>query len=409
MYKHRRVIVSVIAGLLALLMLGGIVLSAAAESSSTIKSRIEELKRQEKEISDQKAETKAQRQANESEIMDLVQQKNQIDQQIMLTQESIETKNDLIQEYNLLIAERQNELSDAIRERDNLSDRYRVRIRAMEENGKLTYWSILFQANSFADLLDRVEMINEIARSDERMIHQLQEAAQQIEAVRQELAAEKVEMEEARESLTVEQEELESQRAEADGLMTELMADHEAYAALEAKYEAERSELLAEIAEEQKKYQQAVAAEEAAAAASAASAVSGSGLSWPCAARGITSAFGGRVHPITHVYSSHSGIDINAAYGSPIYACASGTVTEATYSDVFGYHVRISHGNGFLTLYGHMTRYTVSAGQHVERGEVIGYVGNTGWSTAPHLHLTVYYYGTLVDPLNYLPSGWYYA
>ena len=444
MYKHRRLIVSVIAALLALLMVGGLVVNAFAESSSTIKSRIESLKREESEIAEQKAEAKAQREENESEILDLVGQKNQIDQQIKLTQDSIETKNELIREYSLLIAEKQNELGDAVQERNTLNDQYRVRIRAMEENGRLTYWSILFKANSFADLLDRVEMINEIARSDARMIEHLQQAAQQIEVARQELAAEKVELEEAKESLAAEEAELETQRAEADELMAELMSNHEEYAAAEQKYQAEQAALLAQIASEQTKYEEAVEAEERArreaeAAARAreeaaaareneasgggssggsgsgssggsySGAVSSYGFCWPCSARCITCPFGPRYHPITGVYSNHSGMDIGASYGSPIYACASGTVTAATYSTAYGYYVTINHGNGFSTLYGHMTRYTVSAGDYVTQGEIIGYVGSTGWSTGPHLHLTMYYGGSLVDPLDYLPAGGYFV
>ena len=441
MYKHRRLIVSIIAGLLALLLVGGLILNAFAESSGAIKSRIESLKREEEEIAAEKKEVAEQRESNESEILDLVGKKNQIDQQIKLTQESIETKNELIREYSLLIAEKQNELGDAVLERDTLNDRYRVRIRAMEENGKLTFWSILFKANSFADLLDRVEMINEIASSDAKMIDQLQLAAQQIEVARQELAAEKVEMEEAKESLAAEQRELEIRRAEADELMAELMADHEEFAALEEKYQKEQAELLAKIASEQTKYQEALDAEERArkeaeAAAKAREeaakerekeasgggggssgggsssyngAVSSYGFSWPCTARALTCPFGPRIHPITGVYSNHSGVDIGASYGSPIYACASGTVTTATYGTAYGYYVTINHGNGFSTLYGHMIRYTVSAGDYVTRGEIIGYVGSTGWSTGPHLHLTMYYNGTLVNPLDYLPAGGYFV
>ena len=409
MYKCRRTIVSIIAGLLALLLIGGMVFSAVAESSGTIKARIDGLKQKEKEITAQKEEVQAQREQSESDILDLVEQKDQIDEQIMLTHDSIETKNELIQEYILLIAEKQNELGDAINARDELNERYRARIRAMEEKGNLTYWSILFKASSFADLLDRVEMINEVARSDARMLDQLQQAAQEIELARQELAAEKVELEEAREALDAEQAELESQRAEADTLMAELMNDRAQYAELEQQYEAEEAELEKQIAADQAKYQQAVAAEQAAAASSYSGGSSSYGFSWPCAARGITSPFGTRTDPFTHVRTSHSGIDINASYGSPIYACASGTVTSATYSSIFGYHVRINHGNGFLTLYGHMIRYTVHEGQHVSKGEIIGYAGNSGRSTATHLHLTMYYNGSLVNPLNYLPSGWYFA
>jgi murein DD-endopeptidase MepM/ murein hydrolase activator NlpD len=102
-------------------------------------------------------------------------------------------------------------------------------------------------------------------------------------------------------------------------------------------------------------------------------------------------------------------MDIAASYGSPIYACASGTVTTATYGTAYGYYVTINHGNGFSTLYGHMTRYTVKSGQYVTRGEIIGYVGSTGWSTGPHLHLTMYYNGALVNPLTYLPAGGYFV
>ena len=447
MYKYRRVIVAVIAGVLALLMIGGVVISAFAESSKTIKERIEALKRQEAAIAAQQQEVREQKAENESDIQDLVGQKNQLDKQIKLTQDSIENKNEQIQEYTLLIAEKQNELNDALDQRDALNERYKARIRSMEEKGKLTYWSILFKASSFADLLDRVDMINEIARSDARMIDQIQDVAQQIETARQELAAEKVEMEETKEGLAAEQEALEAQRAEADQLMAELMKDHAAFEAQEEKYDDQKEALLAQIAKEEIKYKEAVSAEEkarreaeaaerarkaaaeAAAAArqreasggggssggsssggsSSGSSVSRYGFQWPCTARAITCPFGPRIHPITHVYSNHSGMDIGASYGSPIYACASGTVTKATFGTAYGYHVVINHGNGFSTLYGHMIRYTVSVGQYVTRGEIIGYVGSTGWSTAPHLHLTMYYNGNLVNPLNYLPAGGYFA
>lgn len=466
MYRYRRIIVSVVAVLLALLLVGGMVLSAVAASSSEIKKRIEDLKKQESSIVSQQQAIRGKMEDNESDIMDLVEKKNQIDQQIKLTQDSIENKTEQIQAYNLLLAQKQNELDDALESRDALNERFKTRIRAMEENGKLTYWSILFQAGSFSDLLDRVDMINEIARADSKMIQQIQEVAQQIETARQELAVEKVELEQAREALSAEEETLSAQRAESDEVFAELMADHKALEDAELKYESQKEALLAQIAKEQVKYQDAVAAEEkarkeaeaaararaAAAAAAAANrqnnasgrsntsssssnssssnssssssssssnsssssssgrssgsasfSVSGYGFSWPTDTHYITCEFGPRYHPITGKYGNHSGMDIGATYGSPIYACASGTVTTAEFGTVYGYHVVINHGNGFSTLYGHMCRYTVSSGQYVTRGEIIGYVGSTGWSTAPHLHLTMYKNSSLVNPKAYLP------
>ena len=462
MYRYRRIIVSVVAVLLALLLVGGMILSAVAASSSEIKKRIEDLKKQESSIVSQQQAIRGKMEDNESDIMDLVEKKNQIDQQIKLTQDSIENKTEQIQAYNLLLAQKQNELDDALESRDALNERFKTRIRAMEENGKLTYWSILFQAGSFSDLLDRVDMINEIARADSKMIQQIQEVAQQIETARQELAVEKVELEQAREALSAEEETLSAQRAESDEVFAELMADHKALEDAELKYESQKEALLAQIAKEQVKYQDAVAAEEkarkeaeaaararaAAAAAAAANrqnnasgrsntsssssnssssnsssnssssssssssgrssgsasfSVSGYGFSWPTDTHYITCEFGPRYHPITGKYGNHSGMDIGATYGSPIYACASGTVTTAEFGTVYGYHVVINHGNGFSTLYGHMCRYTVSSGQYVTRGEIIGYVGSTGWSTAPHLHLTMYKNSSLVNPKAYLP------
>ncbi|MFR8333183.1 MAG: M23 family metallopeptidase [Oscillospiraceae bacterium] len=116
----------------------------------------------------------------------------------------------------------------------------------------------------------------------------------------------------------------------------------------------------------------------------------------------VTSAYGYRVHPVTGAWSFHTGVDLGAAEGTPIYATRSGTVTTATYSDVYGNYVTINHGDGYSSLYGHMTHYVVSAGEYVSQGEVIGYVGSTGWSTGPHLHFTIYYNGSTVNPMDYI-------
>ncbi len=425
MYKYRRVIVSVIAGILVMLLLFGICISVFAESSAEIKKKIDELKTQEAEIEQKQKELDTKINQNQNEIMDLVEQKAQIDNQIELTQEAIENKNALIQEYNLLIADKQSELDQAIVDLDNLNVKYKARIRSMEENGNLTYWSILFKANSFADLLDRVDMINEIAQADANMLVELQNAAKKIEEARQELAAEKIALEEAKAELADQEAALVSQREESDRLFAELWADNQALLEAAAKYDQQKEDLLLSIAKSEQEYKNQVAAEEKArkdkeareraeAAAREAkerqdnstggsSGASSYGFIWPSSCHTITDYFGPRYHPITHTYSNHSGIDIAASSGSPIYACASGRVSTANFSTAYGYHVVINHGNGFSTLYGHMTRYIVHEGDYVSQGQVIGYVGSTGWSTGPHLHLTFYYNGSLVNPLAYLP------
>ena len=116
----------------------------------------------------------------------------------------------------------------------------------------------------------------------------------------------------------------------------------------------------------------------------------------------LTSPFGYRAHPVTGVTSLHNGIDLSAGAGTPIYAVRSGTVTKASYDSSSGYHVYIDHGDGFSSHYLHMTHYVVSPGQYVEQGQIIGYVGSTGTSTGPHLHLGIQYNGQYINPLYYI-------
>lgn len=115
----------------------------------------------------------------------------------------------------------------------------------------------------------------------------------------------------------------------------------------------------------------------------------------------LTSGFGIRVHPIYKVAQFHPGIDFAAPQGTPIYATADGVVKKASYNAGYGNSVEINHGYGYLTLYAHMTRFIVKEGQKVKRGECIGYVGSTGFSTAPHVHYEVHYNGEPVNPVYF--------
>ncbi|GAA5146407.1 M23 family metallopeptidase [Nocardioides marinquilinus] len=120
----------------------------------------------------------------------------------------------------------------------------------------------------------------------------------------------------------------------------------------------------------------------------------------------VTSPFGYRTHPIYGYYSLHNGTDFGAACGSPLYAAASGTVIDTYYDSVYGNRLYLSIGNvngkNLVLIYNHMSGYRASEGQRVGRGDVVGYVGTTGWSTGCHLHFTVMADGVAVDPMTYL-------
>jgi len=114
----------------------------------------------------------------------------------------------------------------------------------------------------------------------------------------------------------------------------------------------------------------------------------------------VTSLYGERFHPILGYSRMHAGVDIGAAWGSPIVASAAGVVSFAGYHGGHGYYVRLEHGGGLGTGYGHMSRIAVAPGERVSAGEVIGYVGSTGLSTGPHLHYEMYRDGRTVNPLG---------
>lgn len=116
----------------------------------------------------------------------------------------------------------------------------------------------------------------------------------------------------------------------------------------------------------------------------------------------IASGFGYRTDPFTKVRKFHEGMDFSARTGTPIFATGDGVVTRAdATASGYGNHIIITHGYGYQTLYGHLSKYKAKRGQRVKRGDIIGYVGSTGRSEAPHLHYEVHKNGTVVNPLNF--------
>jgi murein DD-endopeptidase MepM/ murein hydrolase activator NlpD len=121
----------------------------------------------------------------------------------------------------------------------------------------------------------------------------------------------------------------------------------------------------------------------------------------------FTSAFGVRSDPFRGSAAMHAGIDLSAAYGTPIYATADGVVDRAEWFGGYGNMVEIDHGKGIATRYGHMSRIAAHTGERVKRGELIGYVGSTGRSTGNHLHYEVRIDGHAVNPIPFLESSNY--
>ncbi|MBU5452074.1 peptidoglycan DD-metalloendopeptidase family protein [Pseudoflavonifractor sp. MSJ-30] len=428
--KNRKKLVSILAAVMAAIMVLTLVLSlmptkAYAASSSEIRKQINGLQEKRTEMKSQMKELQDQYKANEDEISDIVARKNLIDQEIGLLHAQVDNINEQITAYGVLIADKQDELDAAQENYDNLNEEYKTRIRTMEEEGTLSYWEVLFKANSFSDLLDRMSMIEEIAASDNRRLEALDEATKAVATAQEELATEKADLEQTKEELNSTQAELDAKREEADGVIAELVAKGQEIEGLQDELESEDQDLLKQIAQMEKEYNAAKHQEWLAymatytTVAPATTAPSGgnsggsgnngsstpsSGGSWlrPCSYTYMSSPFGFRTSPTAGASSYHQGVDLAAPANTPVYASRSGIVTTTTYSNAAGYYVTINHGDGFSSIYMHLNNYVVSAGQAVSAGQLIGYVGRTGIATGYHLHFGIAYNGAYVNPCAYV-------
>ena len=263
-------------------------------------------------------------------------------------------------------------------------------VREEEERGTVSYWSVLFKASSFTDLLARMDFVNEVMDYDRQVISDLQTTRRQ---------------------LTEDKAALEQQKSEMESSQTKLQQQVDAASTLIREYEeteAGHQAMLDEAAEDEARIQ-ALIRQQQSGGSSGGGGGSGSnsgvdGYIWPTNnTRVVTSPYGERWCPF-HGYESHNGADIDAARGSAVLAAKSGRVIQAGWNGGYGISVMIAHDDGITTLYGHMDGCSVSVGQTVSQGETIGICGNTGNSSGAHIHYTMYKNGGTIDPLPYLPG-----
>lgn len=420
--KNKKLWISILAGMMALVMLLGLVVSilprANAASSSEIKNQIGNLESEQKDMQAQLEELKSQQKDNLTEVKDILAQKSLIEQQVGLLHAQIENMNEQIAAYALLIADKQEELDKAEKRLAELNEKYKDRIRAMEEDGQLSYWSVLFKANSFSDLLDRLNMMMEIAASDQRRLNEMNQAAIEVAETKASLQEEKKLLEENKAELAEKQKELDVKAKEAQDLLATLLQKGEEFDALMDAREEELAKLEQEIAQKQEEYDEAKYQEWLATSVPpttkppvvnngggvGGSAVGSQGVTWlvPCDYKYVSSAFGWRIHPVHGDWRFHAGVDLAIGH-TPIYATRAGIVEIAKYSESAGYYVVINHMDGYKSTYMHMCKFpSVKAGEMVTAGQVIGCVGSTGWSTGNHLHFGISQNGVNLNPMDFI-------
>lgn len=366
-------------------------LTPALAAQKVTQQQINALKNEASDLNAQKKEIQKKVNALSAEIKDNTAKKQLLDSQISVLSTEIANTEAQITAYGELITITEGELVQAQEEEAAQYELFCQRVRAMEKQGKVDYWSVLFRATDFADLLSRPDIINEIMRYDQRVISDLKKLQEEISAKKEELEGQKAESEAAKAVLVEQKAELDTQRSEANALIQALRAD-----SAEAK-----AEMKALAAEEEAILAEAVRLSRIYAQQNQDPATQG-GYIWPVSSRYITSTVGGRTSPGGVGSTNHKGTDIGrVGYNSEIYAAKAGTVIISTYTKSYGNYVVISHGSGNTTLYAHMSSRKVNVGQRVSQGQVIGITGSTGNSTGPHLHFEITEGGVRINPLRH--------
>ena len=437
---NNKKIISAIAILLAVLMLVGLVVGLLPASvfadgeedfSVNTQGSLEELQARKEELAAKAEQSKKTIEELQSGQAALIEQKAAYDERDSYLREQIALTDEQIGIYRGLIEDKRREVEAAKALENQQLERYRARVRAMEENGSYNILSIILQSDSLSSLLAGIDDIRDIMESDKRLEEQYIAAREEHEHIQAEYEAEKESYEATMTELEDEQARLNAAIKETEELMKKLGEEIERNA---AEYEAAIGAIQTADAAIDAKIAQLYAAylaSQRAAAASAPAADAGEGgayysdgdayygddsyisytgasgtLSWPVpGCYSVSSDYGARTHPITgEVSKMHYGMDIDGYGhdGGDIVACDGGVVTTVGYNNGYGNYIIVDHGNGMQTLYAHMSGTAVSEGSTVGQGETIGYLGATGMATGTHCHLEVFVDGQNVNPADYV-------
>ena len=409
---------------------------SAEDSISDLEQQLQQLEQENEKYQKILDDTKSDIAEKEEYKSALVSKVQVLDEKIAVTREKISSLNDDIKE-------KQDAYDKGLSEVEDQFDALANRLRILYMSGNATDLEIIFGAKDFSDLIDKMELVKSLANSDKELISEIQTKLDELSTKKESLEADKKDLETQQASLKSDQDEFNKLISDNDEILKNLYASNsEAQHSLESAA-LQSDEIEAKISEYYAA--QKAAAEHAAQASQSSSSSSssssstsssssgssssgssssgsssvivpsGSGFAWPTP--GFVS-LSSEWFEDREVYN-HGGIDIAGAgiMGTPVVAAADGTVVATNSSCThnwgksyscgcgggYGNYVMISHAGGKMTVYGHLTSLTVSSGQSVSRGQVIGYVGSTGNSTGPHLHYECRLNGVRYNPMSEYP------
>lgn len=347
-------------------------------------------------------ELKAQLQANSSSIeakeseikqvqtkkKSLLEEIEDLDVEMNKAQKELDTIQGQIGLLNTQINAKQKSIEEANKKQEEEEILLQRRVRAMYEQGDITYLKILLDSKNISDFIKRKDLINRMAEADKALFEDLAQLKEQISEEVSSLEDDKVVVEVAKKQENENKQKLATSRSAKDSRV-KLLEKDVAELQRQLDKELEESQAIERQLRELSGTSTVVSKNEQ--------------FIWPAAySKTITCDYGPRIHPITKKKGTHTGIDIRATLGSNVYAAASGKVITAGWNTAYGNMIIIDHGNGITTLYGHASSLVVKAGDTVNQGDIIMKAGSTGYSTGPHLHFEVRKNGTPQNPKNYL-------
>lgn len=383
---RKKILVTLFTATVSLVLIFSLVLNVYAVSQSDI----DELNDKKSKAEDQLDDINSQKDSAEDELEDLKGQVAEAERQL-------DSLNAQLDELNDSISAKENEIKEEeeeIEEKDNL---LKERMVALYELGDTYYLDVLFNSENLFDFLSSYSIVQQIVEADTSLINELEEKKEQLQSDKAELESNRAEVQTVKAEQEKKSTELKSLQAEKQKVIDSLSEDQK-------KLEKQIQEFEDAIDDAQDEIRKQEAANNAANGKYEGS-FQGV-LEWPLSYSYniVTSIFGNRTAPTAGASTNHGAIDIGVSY-VPVYAPASGKVILAGYVSGYGNYIKIDHGNGYYTAFGHLSSFNVKAGDVVTTGQQIAVSGNTGVTTGPHLHYEVYIGGSSkgyrVDPLQY--------